>query len=228
MTHDDPLTRTVDATCTALEDRCRELVDCAPRDRHEHADLLVAAAGRHLGAVDQVLVPLVRHQVSRGDEVTAAYLGRARGVERALVRLEGRAYGEVHLIHLPWAQTCSDVQARLDAQAEAERDLVERLVDVLPRPGLAAVAEQLFHAEVKAPTRPHPYLPHTGWTGTVTRRVWAVADRFWDTTQARVVPSPVVPHPHRHHSLLAQYVCADPHFDRSATLVTHRRRGQVS
>ena len=64
-------------------------------------------------------------------------------------------------------------------------------------------------------------LPHLGLLGRVTRRVWAVADRFWDAAEGRVIPDPVRPQPRTHDSLLAQYLVADPKFDDQATLVEH-------
>ena len=56
------------------------------------------------------------------------------------------------------------------------------------------------------------------------RRIWALADRFWDAAEGRVIPDPVHPAPHRHDSLLAQYLVADPKFDTDATIVEHRHR----
>jgi hypothetical protein len=56
----------------------------------------------------------------------------------------------------------------------------------------------------------------------VTRKVWALADRFWDTAEGRVVPQPVRPKPHRHDSLVAQYLVADPHFEGDAPVTEHR------
>ena len=84
------------------------------------------------------------------------------------------------------------------------------------------LARRIFDAETHGPTRPHPRSPHTGMLGLVARRVWALADRFWDTAEGRVIPDPVHPAPHRHDSLIAQYLVADPKFDAKATIVDHR------
>ena len=51
-----------------------------------------------------------------------------------------------------------------------------------------------------------------------------VADRFWDAAEGRVIPEPVHPAPHRHDSLMAQYLVADPKFDADATIMEHRKR----
>ena len=66
-------------------------------------------------------------------------------------------------------------------------------------------------------------MTHTGMAGTVARRVFAVADRFWDTAEGRVVPEPVRPPPRRHDSLLAQYLVADPLLDHDAKVMEHHR-----
>jgi hypothetical protein len=84
----------------------------------------------------------------------------------------------------------------------------------------------VFDAETRGPTRPHPYLPHTGFVSLVARRLWAMADRFWDSAEGRVIPQPVRPVPHRHDSLVSQYLVGDPHFDGSAAFMEHRRRAR--
>ena len=63
------------------------------------------------------------------------------------------------------------------------------------------LARRVFDAETHGPTRPHPRTPHTGFPGLVARRIWALADRFWDAAEGRVIPDPVRPAPHRHDSL---------------------------
>jgi hypothetical protein len=89
-----------------------------------------------------------------------------------------------------------------------------------------ALADRVYRAEVRAPTRAHPYLPHRGFLGHTARRVWAAADRFWDTAENREVPPPVRPHPkdHSHESLLAQYLVGEPRMDADAPVITHRPR----
>ena len=109
----------------------------------------------------------------------------------------------------------------------AEHNRSERaMVDELLRHGepeeVDGLARRVFDAESHGPTRPHPKSPHTGIFGLAARRMWAYADRFWDTAEGRVIPAPVAPRHHRHDSLLAQYLVADPKFDADATIVEHR------
>jgi hypothetical protein len=84
------------------------------------------------------------------------------------------------------------------------------------------LAQRVFDAETRAPTRPHPHLPHTGRASLVARRLWAVADAIWDRAEGRVIPAPVHPVPHRHDSLLGQYLVGDPQFKADAHIVAPR------
>jgi len=86
------------------------------------------------------------------------------------------------------------------------------------------LARRMFDVEAHGPTRPHPRTPHTRLLALVARRMWALADHFWDAAEGRVIPEPVHPARHRHDSLMAQYLVADPKFDASATIVEHHHR----
>jgi hypothetical protein len=122
-----------------------------------------------------------------------------------------------------------DVRRELDRHNRLERALVADLVagdESRSRANHDELADRLYRAELKAPTRAHPYLPHSGLLGRGARRVWAAADRFWDVTEDRTVPQPVRPpsKEHAHDSLVAQYLSGDPHLDAEAPLFTHHHR----
>lgn len=224
MTAHDHLTVSIQATQQSLEERLRILLLGGRADAHAHTDAFVAAAGRHLAAVEQVLLPLVATHAADGPALVTRYREVARRLERSLVLLKGAAYGESHAIRLSWPALCQDVRRDLRAHDEAESGLVASLVAALSLAEDDEIAARLFHAEVAAPTRPHPHLPHTGAVGALARRLAALADRFWDTAQGRVVPAPVVPRQHTHDSLLAQYLTGDPHFDVRASVVSEKPR----
>ncbi|MFT4083135.1 MAG: hypothetical protein QM638_11170, partial [Nocardioides sp.] len=97
----------------------------------------------------------------------------------------------------------------LTDQWAGERDLGERL-DEMPAERLEELAGRMERAESSGPTRPHPYLPHTGAQGAVTRRAMRVFDSFWDAVEGRFVTRGE----RRHHDsgLLWQYLLADPRF----------------
>lgn len=233
MTHGSSLALTVDATQRCLEERLDDAMaphrdPGRPRDSHSSTDAFLAATSRHLAAVEAVLVPSLRRAVPRGDVTANEYLVAARRLERTLSLLKARLYGEAHAIHLSWPRLWTVVREQLSEHNRLERQLVETLIRHDDPTHLDGLARRVFDAETRGPTRPHPYLPHTGIVSLAARRLWAVADRFWDSAEGRVIPEPVHPVPHRHDSLLSQYLVGDPHFDGAAAFMAPRRRNRAS
>ena len=227
MAHGDALVLMTEATQRSLEERLGEALaphrdPHRPRDNYAAIDTFMAATCRHLAAVDDVLVARVRHDVPEGDGVSHAYLEVARRLEHTLALLKGKLYGEAHAIHLQWRDLFETAHTQLEEHNRSERAMVGALVRHGDPEEVDALARRVFEAETHGPTRPHPRSPHTGIFGLAARRVWAFADRVWDSAEGRVIPEPVRPRPHRHDSLLAQYLVADPKFDADATIVEHR------
>jgi hypothetical protein len=217
----------VEATQKSLEERLGEALaphpdPHRPRDNYAAIDTFIAATSRHLAAVEAVLVEPVRHRDPDGADLSHEYLHAARRLEHTLALIKGRLYGEAYAVHLPWPRLWDSAHAELTEHNRLERLLVDRLVAHGDAAEVDGLARRVFDAEVRGPTRPHPRLPHTGMMGLVARRVWAMADRFWDNAEGRVIPEPVRPAHHHHDSLLAQYLVADPMFDADATIVEHR------
>lgn len=226
--HGESLAMAVEATQQALDQRLHAALGPhqdphRPRDHYAATDTFVASASRHLAATEAVLVPQVRHTVPDGGELGHDYLAAARGLEHALVRIKGKLYGEAHLIHLTWPALWADALARLDEHNRWETRVVEAVLRHGDPASVDGLARRLFDVEAHGPTRPHPRTPHTGLLGVAARRMWALADRFWDAAEGRVIPEPVHPRARRHDSLLAQYLVADPRFDASASIVAHRK-----
>ena len=229
MTHGESLALTVEATQRSLEERLGEALSPhrdprRPRDSFSAIDTFMAATSRHLAAVEAVLLRQVRRTVPDGDALVHGYLYAARRLEMSLALLKARLYGEAHAIHVEWPDVWDRVQTRLAEHNRLERTMVDALVRHGDPEKVDGLARQVFDAERHAPTRPHPMLPHTGMLSLVARRIWAVADRFWDAAEGRIIPEPVRPATHRHDSLLAQYLVADPSFDDHAKLIEHRHR----
>jgi hypothetical protein len=227
------LTVTVDATHQSLQQRLEEATHARtrpgrPREVYARTDAFMAATSRHLAAVEEVLVPLALRLDADRREVTQGYLVEARRLEEAVTRLKARLYGELHAAYLSWHEVWDEVRRTLECHNEAERDLVSRLMKTIDGDEAADVAMRLYRAELRAPTRAHPHLPHTGLPGLVARRIWAVADRFWDTAENRAVPPPVRPHARRrdHESLISQYLTGEPTLDADAPVLTHREHGR--
>lgn len=221
---------TVEATHQSLQRRLETATTSGvrrsrPRERQARTDAFLSATARHLAAAEEVLVPEARRRLG-DEELVRAYLHQARLLEMSLAELKARSYGQVAAAHLPLAHVWDGVKAELTRHNDLERELVERLTEDLDGEQCAGLARRLYEAELRAPTRAHPYLPHRGFLGLAARRVWALADRFWDTAEGRQVPKPVVPpaKDHSHDSLIAQYLVGEPRFDSAAPVIAHRRR----
>lgn len=229
MTNGESLALAVEATQRALETRLHEAVvphrdPHRPRDHFAATDTFVASVSRHLAATEAVLVSQVRHTVPDGGRLGHDYLAAARSLEHALARIKGKLYGEAHLIYLTWPALWAEARQRLDEHNRLEICLVEALLRHGDPAAVDGLARRMFDVETHGPTRPHPRTPHTGLLGLAARKIWALADRFWDAAEGRVIPEPVHPRAHRHDSLLAQYLVADPRFDASAPITAHRRQ----
>jgi hypothetical protein len=219
----------VEATHESLLQRLDEATRPGPMHVREHrarANAFMAATSRHLAAVDEAVLPAVARRFPDGRERVKGYLHEARLLEQALVRLKARLYGELHLVHVPWGEVWGDVRRQLASHNAAEQELTRELTATLDRQACETLADRVYRAELKAPTRAHPYLPHTGALGHAARRVWTLADRFWDTAEGREIPAPVRPRPkdHSHESLLSQYLVGEPLMDADAPVLTHRPR----
>jgi hypothetical protein len=229
MVSGDSLFLTVESTQRFLELRLEEARRAhrepgRTRDSFAATDAFLAATSRHLSAVQAVLVPRALRLVPHDAVPAKQYLGAARRLERTLSLVKARLYGEAHAVELSWPRLWSVVGSQLAEHNLQESGLVQLLIERDDPVRLEGLARRIFDAETRGPTRPHPYLPHTGPLGPVARRLWAMADRFWDSAEGRVIPQPVRPVPHRHDSLLSQYLVADPRFDSAATLLQRRRR----
>lgn len=226
----DPLVVTVEATHQSLQQRLDEAVHWSsgqahPRERQRRTDAFMAATSRHLAAVDEAVLPAVSGRLDQGEAAVRSYLHAARDLEHALALLKARLYGEQHVAHLAWPEVWGDVRRRLLVHNGLERDLAEVLAQRLGTDEAQQLAERVYRAELRAPTRAHPYIPHRGLLGRAARRIWSVADRFWDAAESRSVPQPVRPRPKEHtdDSLMAQYLMGEPLLDADAPLLAHRR-----
>ena len=183
-----------------------------PRKSFETIDTFLAIASKHLSGVDAALLPVVRKRVPNGSHVIHDYLRTARELELALANVKAREYGSVFQAGRSWQSVWSHVGTALEAHRNSEFELCRLLAEHLDSSELDQLTERLYQAETAAPSRPHPYAPHTGLRGVVSRRVMHAADAFWDAAEGRMVPEPVRPE-HKAPGKVAQYLLADPRFD---------------
>lgn len=211
----DTLVPGMSATHGVLDDRLEMAATARPdalhpRDRYPATDTFLASASRHNAAVNAVLVPAARHDLPDGHERAREFVHQSRRLEVALAQVKAKLYGSSYAIRRPWASIWSDVRHEFDETWRVEKSLAED-VAANRTPDEPSLDEELYHAELRAPTRPHPYVPHQGIPGKVARRVALRVDQFWDATEGRMIPEPVHHHDRSHDGRLAQYLLADPH-----------------
>ena len=183
-----------------------------PRQDYQRIDLFLATASKHLHAVDAVLLPRARKQVPDGGHLVHDYLRSAKDLEVVLAHVKAHEYGSVYESGYAWPGVWSDVRTAMWDHRRHEQVLGDRLTASLDDPAIDVITERLRNAEFAAPTRPHPYTPHTGLLGLVARRVMHTADSFWDAVEGRTVPEQKRA-PKKEPGRFTQYVLGDPHFD---------------
>jgi hypothetical protein len=195
----DTLDAAVHATHAVLTERLRSasaalVTASGRRDVYQLTDTFLASTSRHLAAVNAVLVPAAKKHLPDGTARARAVVRQCRRLEHALAQTKARLYGESHAIHRPWAEVWDNVGSEFEANIALERSLVDDLIGRLDPPALDRLATRVYRTELRSPTRPHPYTPHTGLSGRISRRVWSSADRFWDVAEGRMIPEPVRAH----------------------------------
>ncbi|MGH3384126.1 MAG: hypothetical protein ACRDO1_06085 [Nocardioidaceae bacterium] len=168
---------------------------------------------RHLAAVEEGLLPTARARLGDGHHRVTGYIHDAKALELSLHLMKARMYGDVHASGMTRDALWLSIDRQLDAHERLEEQLVDDLVAQLDEPQVAAVALQVQNALDHAPTRPHPYTPHTGRLGRMAHRAWRVFDGFWDTAEGRVIPHREKPPHPRRGSRMTRYVLGAPSFE---------------
>lgn len=179
---------------------------CPPIDR------FLAGASRHLHAVDEVLLPAVGHGCKGGVWLVQDYRPVANHLEVLLFHVKAHEYGSTWETTHEWPTLWGEVEDALVTQEEKVDELVARLAEEAPDDLLDDLARRLPLAEAHAPTRPHPFLPHTGPVGVLVRRATRYVDAAWDVVEGRDVGNPP-PKPRPKPGLIGQYLLGDPRFE---------------
>lgn len=213
----DVLTRSVRNTHHELGERLEKARAVAlrpdePRRCYALIDAYLAATSRHLHAVDAVLVPVARRSLPDGRSLVHEHVCCTRELEVVLAHVKAHEYGSVYETSFAWPDVWDDVRAAAEAHRDREIRLADELTRTLDDEQLHRLTGRLRDTEQAAPSRPHPYVPHTGLLGLVARKVMCSADRFWDTVEGRMIPEPT-PAPKKPPGLLGQYLLGDPRFE---------------
>jgi hypothetical protein len=189
---------------------CFEMADgsmltCVVEDAHAQAAAALAAEtpaaldavvwlSAHLAAVGRAVTPVATRRLREPAALVREGHRRDLELERMLRIAERRHSGDVLASGLDSERVRAAILARLDAHAELEHARLARLDDALDEGERGRLAEAYLDALAKAPTRPHPHLPHRGLSGAIAFRVDALRDRLLDTMDSRHVPLPRVAH----------------------------------
>jgi hypothetical protein len=177
-------------------------------DRRHQTDWFYAIAAQHLAAAEDVLLPHVR-RLPDGRERVAMYVGNAKQLERSLRFLKARQYGDSRVLHLHPEYVWQVIDRLLAEHEHLEAEYSRMIGEELDTDDVSALTEELLSAEEVAPTRAHPYSPHTGTAGRLAHRIWRMADLAWDSAEGRVVPTKYHVHPKRD-SALSHYLRGTP------------------
>lgn len=211
----DILADTITQTHDVLAERLARAVACRPtrerpRDRLAATDPFLASVSRHVSAANAVLAPCARRHLAEGRHRAQEFAHESRRLEVALAQVKAKLYGSTFVVRRPWSSIWEEVEDALGQFRALEEQLADDLIATEAGPDTDDLAERLYRAEQRVPTRPHPYLPHLGLRGRMARRVAVRVDRFWDTAEGRMVPEPVRPHRSRD-GRMTQFLLADPH-----------------
>lgn len=205
---------TLELALTYEHARIRELAEpvqqreaTRPERRHE-TDWFYAIAAQHLAAAEDVLLPHVR-RLPDGDDLVSTYIGNARELERSLRFLKGQQYGDSRAQHLELDEVWQVIDRQLAEHEALETEYSQKLCEGMDDSEVNSLTEELLEAEEIAPTRAHPYSPHTGMAGRMAHRMWRIADTAWDSAEGRVVPTKYHVHPKRD-SALSHYLYGTP------------------
>jgi hypothetical protein len=173
-------------------------------DRRHETDWFYAIAAQHLAAAEDILLPQIR-RLPDGRNLVAAYVGNAKQLERSLRFLKARQYGDSRVQHLHPDEVWQVIDRLLDEHEHLEAEYGRLLGEELDTADVSTLTEELLSAEEVAPTRAHPFSPHTGMAGRMAHRMWRLADSAWDSAEGRVVPIKYHAHPKRD-SALSHYL----------------------
>ena len=172
-------------------------------------DTCLATLSRHLAAVQEVLHPAVRRHLPEGKAWVADQVHLDRHIERVMRAIEGSLYGEVHDLRLSRQQMWDELERLLDLHDDAEEQILAALMQQLTPEQQKSFAAEFVAAVRSAPTRPHPYSPHSQALGRWSHRVWSLADRAMDEMDGRVIPHEP-PKPASPKTLWGQYLLGQP------------------
>ena len=146
---------------------------------------IIATYCEHLAAMEMTVYSVARRRLPGGEQAVAVVEALAHDAELVMREMEERIGGDRFAAAGPFAQLQDRLEVAFAAHVEAERALVGRLQGRLAPAEHAALVTRLDSALRHAPTRPHPYGPHTSRLTPLAFRLRALADHTLDVMDNR-------------------------------------------
>ena len=170
-------------------------------------DGLLARTSAHMHAVDEVLVPAAR--LAHAGGAVRDYRRAARRLGVCAAHAKAHEFGSTYESGVSWSTVWDDFGLALAAERATEEAMVTEM-ESAQMGSFEGLTARLERIESAAPSRPHPYLPHSGPMGHAMRRVMSRVDRWWDHVEGRYAPEPERPR-HGPLGLVGQYLTGTPH-----------------
>jgi hypothetical protein len=149
----------------------------------------------HCRAIEHVTFPAARH-ILQDKVAVKRQLKLARDLEHHLLRLHQAVNGDSHAVGLPLDSLATAVRRRLEEHLEQAGRLVDDVREALTTAEWEALVLRHHVALADAPTRPHPYAPHSGLAERIAFVVGGALDRLMQTLDSQTVaalPAPTSP-----------------------------------
>ena len=169
-----------------------------PRLPARRCTAIIATYCEHLAAMEMTVYSVARRRLPDGEQAVAVVEALAHDAELVMREMEERIGGDRFAAAGPFAALQDRFEVAFAAHVEAERALVSRLQGRLAPAEQDALGTRLDSALRHAPTRPHPYGPHTSRLTPLAFRLRALADHTLDVMDNRrgadhPPPAPVRP-----------------------------------
>src|SRR5664280_2132436 len=155
-----------------------------PRLPERRRTAIIATYCEHLAAMEMTVYSVARRRLPGGEQA-AVVEALAHDAELVMREMEERIGGDRFAAAGPFAQLQDRFEVAFAAHVEAERALAGRLQGRLAPAEHDALVTRLDSALRHAPTRPHPYGPHTSRLTPLAFRLRALADHTLDVMDNR-------------------------------------------